>query len=354
MSAMDVDALLAELSVDAPCGEDLEYDLAFAGMERAAQGKPEQQFGQTIVPAEDPDWRELKRQGLEVLARTKDLRVMLHVARAVLSTDGLTAFCDCLAVLRGYIERYWDGVHPRLDPDDDNDPTMRVNTLVSLCDADTTLRMLRKAVLVSSLRAGRFSLLDIETASGEVPPPAGTEAPKMSTIEAAFTDCDLGAIQSLAAAVRRGIDDAVGLESSLTAQVGVSKSASFKPLVDQLRRIEKILAVQLTRRGAGGAVAEDGAGAGSAAGPQGQMAGAVSNRLSGDITSREDVTIALDKICAYYERYEPSSPLPLLLKRAKRLATKSFMEIIRDLAPDGLGQAQSIGGITEGGEGESS
>ena len=74
-------------------------------------------------------------------------------------------------------------------------------------------------------------------------------------------------------------------------------------------------------------------------------------RLTGEITSRQDVIRALDKICEYYDRHEPSSPLPLLINRAKRLASKSFLEIIGDLTPDALAQAQSIGGIE--GEGES-
>ena len=52
----------------------------------------------------------------------------------------------------------------------------------------------------------------------------------------------------------------------------------------------------------------------------------------------------LDKACDYLERHEPSSPVPLLLKRAKRLVSKNFMEIMRDLAPDGVAQAQVVSG----------
>lgn len=44
------------------------------------------------------------------------------------------------------------------------------------------------------------------------------------------------------------------------------------------------------------------------------------------------------------ERNEPSHPAPLLIQRAQRLMTKSFVEIIRDLAPDGMGQVQMLAG----------
>jgi type VI secretion system protein ImpA len=63
------------------------------------------------------------------------------------------------------------------------------------------------------------------------------------------------------------------------------------------------------------------------------------------VNSRQDVIRLLDKICAYYQRHEPSSPVPLLLNRARRLVDKNFMEILEDLAPEGLGQARQVGGI---------
>ena len=60
----------------------------------------------------------------------------------------------------------------------------------------------------------------------------------------------------------------------------------------------------------------------------------------------EDAIRMIDKVCDYFERHEPSSPVPLLLNRAKRLISKDFLEILRDLTPDGVLQAESIGGVT--------
>jgi type VI secretion system protein ImpA len=53
----------------------------------------------------------------------------------------------------------------------------------------------------------------------------------------------------------------------------------------------------------------------------------------------------LDKVSDYFQKYEPSSPVPLLLQRAKRLVAKYFMEILRDLTPAGVSQAEAIGGV---------
>jgi len=44
--------------------------------------------------------------------------------------------------------------------------------------------------------------------------------------------------------------------------------------------------------------------------------------------------------------------VPLLLKRARRLVTKSFLDILEDLAPEGVTQARQIGGVSSGGGGE--
>ncbi|ASW03535.1 hypothetical protein CJU94_35895 (plasmid) [Paraburkholderia aromaticivorans] len=52
----------------------------------------------------------------------------------------------------------------------------------------------------------------------------------------------------------------------------------------------------------------------------------------------------LDEICEYYARVEPSSPLPVLLKRARRLVGKSFADVLRDIAPGGLSELQVLAG----------
>ncbi len=54
---MDLETLLAPVSPDDQCGADLEYDASFSEIDRLSQGKPEQQIGTTIVPAEEPDWK---------------------------------------------------------------------------------------------------------------------------------------------------------------------------------------------------------------------------------------------------------------------------------------------------------
>jgi len=82
------------------------------------------------------------------------------------------------------------------------------------------------------------------------------------------------------------------------------------------------------------------------AGPDGQPAQSGGGGSIGDgtIRSREDVIFVLGQICDFYARTEPSSPVPLLLKRAQRLVPMNFLEIMSDLTPDALNQLKVIAG----------
>jgi type VI secretion system protein ImpA len=375
MSAIDVDSLLKPTTDDSPCGQDLEYDSVFAEMENAAQGSPEQQYGDTIIPAEPPDWVNVQKAALNVLGRSKDLRAAVCLARAVLVNEGLTGFRDALRLLHGYIDTFWTDVHPQLDPDDDNDPTLRINTLGTLCDFAATIKPLREVPLVRSRAMGQFSRHDIGVAKGEFPPATEEdELPKMTAIEAAFQDCDLNRLKDDAVAADESLDHLVAIEKAITEYVGVGESVSFEVLVKELKVIQGILWSQLSGRGcdrssvydspsdpepAADAQPETSTAPSAAEAPPSAATHIVPSTgggqplaVDGQITCREEAIRLLEKICRWFERYEPSSPLPLLLRRAKRLSTKSFLEIIRDISPDGVSQAEALGGdlASSGGE----
>jgi type VI secretion system protein ImpA len=69
--------------------------------------------------------------------------------------------------------------------------------------------------------------------------------------------------------------------------------------------------------------------------------------VGGGINSPTDVQNALDRIIGYYERCEPSSPLPLLLLRAKKLVNADFLTIVRNMAPSGIENVNLIGGLED-------
>jgi len=353
MSVIDIDSLLSAISDDAPCGEDLAYDPAYVELEGMAQGKPEHVMGDEVIPGEEPNWRQVKDRCLELMPRTKDLRVTMYLTVALLKTHNLPGLRDGLELLRGLLDKYWDQLYPALDPEDNNDPTERVNIIDSLATAPHTSgdpmqfrQRLREADLCHSKQMGKFSLRDIMVAKGETKAVGGEAPPTMSGIDGAFMDTDLEGLQANAEAAEEAIEHTKAIESDLTAHLGAGNAPSLGGFVSELDEIKKTLDGYLARRGVGTPASEE------ASGGEGGVASqdAAPQAISGEIRSREDVIKMLDKACDYYLQHEPSSPVPLLLRRAKRLAAKNFIEIIRDLSPGAMKQIEVFQGVDNAGE----
>lgn len=371
MSMVDIDSLLQEVSLDEPCGPNLEYDPEFLELEQALLGKPEVQYGDTITPAIPPEWKVVKRLATGLLARSRDLRVVMALARAGLALHGMEGLAQSMTLARRLLDERWDSVHPQLDPDDDMDPMLRINSLAMLTDPGF-LREVKEATLLVLPGLGPLSVRLLELASGELPTPEGEAKIELHSIEAAAFDADPEKMASALDAATRAFDAASEAELTLVRQVGSSQALNIDGLTRILRRGRDFLSArQADAAGESGAAGpgadaggddgaqfggeyggddhgDDGAGPGQRgagqAAPAGRRAGRAPAAISGDITSRADVIRMLDKINQYYQQYEPSSPVPLLLDRAKRLVPKNFFEIMEDLAPDGMMQLLAVSG----------
>ncbi|HEX3140122.1 MAG TPA: type VI secretion system protein TssA [Rhizobacter sp.] len=331
MNALPVEDLLASLGDDAPCGADLEYDPAFLALGVAARGKPEQQFGDTVIPAEEPDWRVVHEQATDLARRTRDVRVAVLLARSGARLQGATAYASALSLIAGLLERHWERVFPLLDADDNNDPTMRLNALAPLVDADSGLADLRAALIGT----GRppLTVRQIELASGKAEPLAGEAVP---TLDGVLEGLKAAEAQSagVLAALKQAHAEVMRIEAVLGDKVGAAQGPDLRPL----RVLTQTLASTATQAEGGGV--ENEAGDTAAAGAP----GASRNSAPGSLQSRDDVIRLLDRACDWLERNEPTNPAPLLIRRAQRLMGKSFLEIIRDLAPAGIDQIENIAG----------
>ncbi len=337
MTTIDVEALVRAVDGDDACGAALEYDAEFQAMERAAEGKPERQMGDTVVPAEEPDWKALQSLATEVLGRSKDLRAAVFLARAALRTEGVEGFAAGLAVVRRLLDTYWDGVHPRLDPDDGNDPTFRMNVLDSLTNLDATLRALREAPVVSSRTFGRFGLRDLEIASNTIPLPPNYpgEPPTTERISGAFAEVGDDELTATAEATAAALAQIDAIDAFLAAQLQAGAQVDLEPLRRCLLAMQKPVADALASRGVG-----QGGDAAAAEGPDGTSAGG--ERTPGAINGWDDVEQMLDRICDFYRRAHPSSPVPLLLQRARAMVRMDFMQLLEELAPTGVPDAERV------------
>jgi type VI secretion system protein ImpA len=355
MSVVEVDKLTSELSGDAPAGIDVEYDPQYFELEKLAQGTPESVMGDEVKPAEEPNWAEVKSASLSLFEKTRDLRVAMILAVALLKEDGLPGFRDGIAIVAGLIDKLWEQFYPKLDPEDNNDPTIRVNILRNLAgnslggDMYRFVPRLREAVLTNSKkRIGRFSFRDIQVARGEVPPPAAKPGeapptpPDMAIINAAFEDTATEDLIETQSAIEEARTSLQTMDKSLGDKIGAGVGPNIMPVIEVLGQIKGVMDEQLAKRGIGDAPAGDAAAGGGdlpldVPAEDGSAPAAPAARpaaLAGEVTSRQDVIRVLDKICNYYEKYEPGSPVPIFMRRAKRLVTMSFVDLIKDLAPD--------------------
>lgn len=341
ISTEDIAELLQEISPEEPCGTNLEYDSEFLELEQAVKGKPEVQYGDTITPEEPPDWKQVKSLALKLIHRSRDLRIALPLARSMLKLQGVSGLAAGLLLIEQLLEQRWDSVYPQLDPDDGFDPMLRVNTLSSLCEPFTVLKEVREACLVSSKTCGRFSLREIDMATGEMEVPEGVEKATLGVIDAAFRDVNPGEVQKTYAALEQAYQSVCRIDAILTDKIGASQSLDLSVLSKMLKRACDFVRDRMAQPTAGH-IADHSAEPAEATGSVQTHASHAA--ISGEIRSRDDVFRSLEKICDFYAQHEPSSPIPLLLRRAQKLVDKSFVEILQDMAPDSLAQIYNISG----------
>lgn len=354
MAFIDIEKLLTEISPDEPCGPDLEYDPEFVSILQDAEGKPAKLTpdGQLVEEGEEPNWREIKDRCIAMFDRTIDLRIALILVDALMCQHGIVGLRDGLRLLTQLHEQSWQSFHPQLDPDDDNDPLMRMNLIAAFAapigaDGDPMKfqQRLRDVPLADSRQLGKFSLRDLMVASGELKPGPSNDAPVTEgLIDGAFKDTDGEALKQMGEAATEVVTISQNLDQWLTTKVGVSNAANLGTwhslLIDLNKRVSKRISARFPGESvAGGDGAIDGQ-----ADDSGSSSANAGPSLTGGVHSRDDVLRALNKVLDYYATYEPSSPVPILIRRAQKLVTLEFIDIIRELTPAAIDQLRMIGG----------
>jgi len=338
---MTIETLLAPVSAEQPCGENLEYDADFQAMEQASLGKAEQQFGSTIIPAEPADWTRVEKLATGLLSRTKDIRVMMALTHAWARRRGLEGYADGLLLLGQALSLYWDQLWPSLTDGGEFDPFYRINALAGLSDKSSLTTTLRQSVLLRSngdeitvrdaqalldgsktecagYPGGRVRLIDELTRGGQ----PGIEA--IGQIEGRLQTIRTWLLEQLG---ESGVPEMEQLLKTVGMIAGVSRaSRSDEPA-------EAASEPQPTQ---------------SAAQPAAAVPlPATTDWRTAQVATRADAQLMLEKVKQYFAQHEPSHPAPLMIDRVQRLIELDFMEIIRDLAPDGVNQLQNIFGRQE-------
>jgi type VI secretion system protein ImpA len=332
VARFEANPYLLPVNDSAPCGENPEYSDSYQRLETAAQGEQESQFS----AGTEPDWREVEEAALAVLGEARELRTLGYLCLSYLNRGDWFSFSEATKAIAGLLEGFWECVHPQIDSD--GDATERINAVENLAHPSMLLGMMRNAPLIDAKGLGRFSVRDVAVALGKMEPHAGDEPPDVSLINAAVSSMEPETIvathESLQAA-----QQALNASSRIFAErLSASDAPDLDPVLHLLDLCSGFLQPFLPHDTAD-----------SAAGDGELPEGAVEGRqaaLSGSINGRNDVVRWIDRICEYYAKNEPSSPVPILMRRARDLVHKSFPEILADLMPDAAGQFSIFEGST--------
>lgn len=330
MDRQAINAWLEPLDGEA-CGQDLEYDPSFMELGQAAAGKPETQFG----PAEPPNWPTSRELAEQLLGQTRDLRVAMFWARAVVNLEGLEGLPAGLALVHGMLDRHWDEVHPRPDPDD-GDTFARLSVLGSLDALDGLLGDVRQAQLIADRRLGGLRVRTVELALEKLAPRADEDVLSPAQIEGTLGDLPELA-ERLRVALEESLQSLKELQSLMNDRFGIEYAVEVKSLREMLVGVQSLLPKS---GGAPGETIELDVSDGIQLNTNRRSGNGVSS-----VESRQDAVRAIQLVCAYLERSEPTNPAQLLLRRAERLIDKDFLQLVRDFAPDAVNEVARMLGV---------
>jgi type VI secretion system protein ImpA len=327
--------LLEAITSDSPCGQDLEDTQLLASFDAYRL------FGRAAPLPAEIDWPRIRDHANEALGSSKDFRLLAHLGCAVIRIGGLAEYATVLGVASKWLEMWWTDVYPRVD----DDAILRKNALNGFADRMAAVDGLRRAPVLRHRQLGAYSIRDIEIALGQSSPAEGeTQTLDAAQLNALLTDSALEDLETLHTQLQDCLASLESIENTMREQGGIEAVPDLSPLTPSLGRTAKLISDHLLTRSPGpGAVA-----AGSAGADNSMEAGGTAAAVGvGAIRTRGDATRALDAVAEFFRANEPSSPIPLLLERAKRLVAKDFLAVLAELAPDALTQAKAASGVRD-------
>lgn len=349
-----LEIILADTPTEPPCGPDLFedqgldgplYALVDDGMGRRKASAVEGERKESGPASGRASWQRLEEYTVDFLKATKHLKLAWFYLMSQAHLRGLAGLIDGLDLLTFLVDRRWAEVHPR---DTSDDFAERREILVKAASPDL-LEALDKVVLTSvrlgltkeGLMLGSFTLGEVLSSEGE-----GDPSPETVRQSFAQTVLEQQDYYDKLAAELKSAQEAVDRLVQATAEATEGKcKLQLKPLHDKLAQIGRAIAgyAEVPASLLGGDEGEEtvagGAGGGGAAarGPSG----------SDSLQTRDDVVRLLDRIIQFYQKFEPTSPVPDLLDRTKRVVHMDFRQIVKEFGLSGTPPISEVLGWRE-------
>ena len=328
---LNLEKLLAPVTPDRPCGEDLAFSSEIDAIVRARQADdPSLEQGAWVTDLKEADWKFVARQcALLIERRSKDLQLAVWLAEACAKggekVGGMRALAESLMLIALLCERYWDGLHPL--PDEDG-VERRIGNLAWV--ASRIAPWLRGIPLTEAPHA--YALRDFDVArmqGGEqlAKLEAARQAGSRAFHENLLRDCEYCA--SAVERLERSIDARVGVE-------GPSFSAAKSGLESVLLFVKPMVKGQPSA--AGGAALEvrtSAAGSGATAAQGGQSAASIAAPASaGPLQDRAQALAQLRAVAEFFRRTEPHSPVAYLADKAAHWGEQPLHVWLRSVIKD--------------------
>ncbi|EDT05527.1 ImpA family type VI secretion system protein [Burkholderia ambifaria] len=335
---------LAPVSNSMPCGPDLEYDHDFVVLFASAAPRQDVQYG-AFVGAPDPvNWSEIERDCQRLMLRTKDIRVAVLYTRSRTRLAGAAGLADGTGLLAAWLDAFAEQVHPQPDVDGAHDAAreMRMNAIQALADPDGLLADVREIVLSKSTLA-RLQVRDVERAFAH-PRPADALAPESVTQQ-------LQDVRAQQPEVMAGFDDAITHLAAIDAWCAVHLDGYLPELSSLTRLLGRLNAPasanaieQLEESYDPPSASSESSGSDASAPLEPPNDGPVSatERMTaqpGSAPTDRQAALALIRTArTWFETHEPSSPIPVLLKRAEQFVGKPYAEVVTAIPAELLAQ----------------
>ncbi|MEM8662658.1 MAG: type VI secretion system ImpA family N-terminal domain-containing protein [Pseudomonadota bacterium] len=263
---------------------------------------------------------------IALLERSRDLRLIVVLAKLAALAGELSQVAGCIALARHHLQEQWEGVQPG---EYNGSHNLRGVTVERFDEFAAFILPLQYAPLISD-RNGNICYRDQAVATGTVIAREDDTHPTGQDIERILDRCEMDtlvAARDVTAGMSENLE-AIGMIWAANAED--PPSLVFKRLAPLLGQMATFMQEALTKRDPSQAETEaseegdenTGDGETPSAGPVGKVTGIA------------DAKAALDALSRFFERYEPSSPGFLLVRKASGLVGLTFPQVMAQIAPD--------------------
>src|ERR1700730_2912612 len=201
---IDLELLVKPISSENPCGPDLdaEGDLGFLNFFASAESLLPMSYFEVKdsdgnTKRFDPNSLNLEVQLQAVkplLASTRDLRLVVFLAKISILGRDLASFTTCLEAMALLLDQHWTAVHPR---GEDGDLSHRLYAIEAIDVLPTVVMPLQFHPLLNNRRYGWISYRTCLIAKGEISPREDDLVIDAAGLEQVFEKVDIDQLKSM-------------------------------------------------------------------------------------------------------------------------------------------------------------